>query len=165
MTSGKIATCALLTTVAMVLSYVEAMMPIPFPVPGMKLGLANLAIILVLYLYSWREALLVSVVRILLSGFLFGNVMSIAFSLAGGFLSLLLMALIKKTKWLPMMGISMIGGVTHNLGQLIVAMIVLQTTKIGYYFAALMVTGAITGLLIGLLGSAIYERLKKVAVK
>lgn len=161
----KLAVCALLTAFAMILSYVEAIIPIPFPVPGMKLGLANLAIIIVIYLYSWKEALLVSAMRIILTSLLFGTMMSFSFSIAGGVLSLLVMAVLKKTNILPMIGVSMLGGVTHNLGQILVAMVVLGTTKIGYYFAILMITGAITGVLIGYLGGIGLKTLKKVIYK
>lgn len=158
----KMALCALFTAFAMILSYVEALIPIPFPVPGMKLGLANLAIIMVMYLYSWKEAFLVSVMRIILTSLLFGTGMSFAFSIAGGVLSLIIMALIKKSKLLPMFGVSMVGGVMHNLGQLIIAMIIIKTTKLGYYFAILMVTGAVTGILNGYLGSLGLKSLNKV---
>lgn len=160
-----LANCALLTATAMILSYVESQIPIPFPVPGMKLGLANYAIIVVLYLYGWKEALLVSFMRIVLTGLLFGNLMSISFSLAGGLLSLIVMIVLKKFKILPVMGVSMIGGVMHNLGQILVAMTVVQTTKILYYFAILMVTGAITGLLIGYAGRLSLKILRKASDK
>jgi len=165
MSVTRVAYCALFTTLALILSYVESKIPAPVPVPGVKLGLANLAIIMVLYIYSWKEALLVSILRIFLSSLLFGSAISLSFSLAGGFVSLLVMIILKKTNLFPLMGVSMIGGVAHNFGQMVVAICMVQTLSLGYYFAILMITGALTGLVIGYVGGLAIKTLKKVMIR
>ena len=104
------------TALALILSYVEILIPISFGVPGVKLGLANLIILIVLYKTDWREALLLSVVRIMLAGFIFGNMFSILYSLAGGVLSLAAMALLKRRESFSVVGVSIGGGVSHNIG-------------------------------------------------
>ena len=118
-----------LASLALIASYVESLVPLPVPVPGIRLGLANAVVLAVLELFGFREAFLVSVVRILLSGFLFGNLSSIFYSLGGGLLSLLLMNLLYKKGSFGTLGISMAGGVAHNFGQLLVASLAVQTVK------------------------------------
>lgn len=127
----------------------------------MKIGLPNLAVVMVLYLYSWKEAIAVSFVRILVIGFLFGNAFSIAFSLAGGMLSLLCMEAVRRFLKLSCTGVSMIGGVTHNLGQILVAMVVVENVRVGYYFSILAVTGLVTGILIGILAAELVKRIRR----
>ncbi|MBS6196589.1 MAG: Gx transporter family protein [Clostridiales bacterium] len=145
----------------MILGYVESLFPVFAGVPGMKLGLPNLAIVLVLYLYSWKEALAVSVVRILGIGFLFGNAFSIAFSLAGAIVSLLVMEIARKYLKFSCTGVSMLGGVAHNAGQILVAMAVVENIRVGYYFSILAVTGLVTGILIGILSAELIRRIRK----
>lgn len=157
----KTAYLGLLCAAAMILGYVESLFPVFIGVPGMKLGLPNLAIVMVMYLYSWKEAMVVSVVRILVIGFLFGNAFSIAFSLAGGILSLLCMEGARRFLKLSCAGVSMIGGVTHNAGQILVAIAVVENIRVGYYFSILAVTGLVTGILIGILSSELVRRMKK----
>jgi heptaprenyl diphosphate synthase len=157
----KTAYLGLLCAAAILLGYIETLFPVFAGVPGMKLGLPNLAVIMVLYLYSWKEAAAVSMVRILVIGFLFGNAFSIAFSLAGASLSLLCMQIGKKYIKLSCMGVSMLGGVSHNAGQIIVAMVVVENIRVGYYFSILAVTGLITGILIGMLGAQMIRRIQK----
>ena len=125
----------------------------------MKLGLANLIIVIALYKMRLSEVFLLSIVRILLSGFLFGNYFSILYSLAGGLLSLAVMALLKKTGDFSVMGISMAGGVFHNVGQLVVAMMVVETFSVGYYLPVLLVAGLVTGFLIGVAAGEMLKRL------
>ena len=137
------------TALALIFSYIETLIPIQFGVPGIKLGLANLIIVIVLYRTGWREALLLSVVRVVLAGFIFGNLFSIVYSLAGGIFSLAVMALLKKTERFSVIGISIAGGVCHNIGQLIVAMVVVETYQVGYYLPVLLIAGVITGAVIG----------------
>ncbi len=156
----KTAYLGLLTAAAMILSYIESLFPVFGGIPGMKLGLPNAAIVMVLYLYSWKEALLVSLVRILGVGLLFGNAFSIAFSTAGALMSLLCMVLAKKTGKLDCLGVSMIGGVAHNAGQILVAMLVVENAKVGYYFFALAISGLITGLVIGLISGELVKRMQ-----
>lgn len=126
----------------------------------MKLGLANLAILFILEKYSWKEAALVSTVRILVIGFLFGNMFSILYSLAGAALSLTVMTLMKKFSGFSILGISVAGGVSHNIGQLIVASLIVENTSLLYYAPALLISGVVTGLLIGLLAGEITKRIR-----
>ena len=124
----KTAYLGLFAAVAIIFGYVESLVPVFTGIPGIKLGLANLAVLFILDRYSFKEAALVSVVRILVIGFMFGNLFSILYSLAGAALSLTVMDLLKKHSGFSLIGISVAGGVTHNIGQLIVAMIVVSNT-------------------------------------
>lgn len=148
------------TALALIFSYIETLIPIRFGVPGIKLGLANLIIVIVLYKTNWREALLLSVVRIILSGFIFGNLFSIVYSLAGGILSLAVMALLARSGCFSVTGVSMAGGVCHNMGQLIVAMIVVETYQVGYYLPVLLAAGLLTGTVIGVAAGEILKRIR-----
>lgn len=150
------------TALALILGYVESLIPIQFGVPGIKLGLANLIIVMVLYMRGWKEALLLSVVRIVLSGFIFGNLFSILYSLAGGMLSLLVMALMVKISRFSTVGISIAGGVCHNIGQLIVAMLAVETWQVGFYLPVLLISGVITGALIGITAGEVMKRTKNI---
>lgn len=158
----KTAYLGLLCAAAIILGYIESLFPVFVGVPGMKIGLPNLAVVMVLYLFSWKEALAVSVVRVLIIGFLFGNGFSIAFSMAGGVLSLFAMELARRVLKLSCAGVSMVGGVTHNAGQILVAIAVVENVRVGYYFCVLAVTGLVTGILIGLLSSDLVRRMRKV---
>lgn len=148
------------TALALIFSYIETLIPIQFGVPGIKLGLANLIIVIVLYRTGWREALLLSVVRVVLAGFIFGNLFSIVYSLAGGIFSLAVMALLKKTERFSVIGISIAGGVCHNIGQLIVAMVVVETYQVGYYLPVLLIAGVITGAVIGAVAGEVLKRIR-----
>lgn len=158
--SQKISYCAVFTALAMIFSYVEAILPINFGVPGMKLGLANLVIVAGLYYLNEKDVLIISVTRILLMGLLFGNGMSLIYSLTGGMLSYLIMILMKKKTNLSVLVISIGGGITHNIGQLIAASFVVSNFHIFYYFPALLIAGTITGLLIGIVSERILKILK-----
>lgn len=160
--SKKTAYLGFLCAAAMILGYIESLFPVFAGIPGMKIGLPNLAIVMVLYLYSWKEAAIVSIVRILVIGFLFGNAFSIAFSLAGGMLSLLCMELARRFVKFGCAGVSMVGGVMHNAGQILMAMVIVESTKIGYYFPVLMVTGLVTGILIGIVSNILVQRMRKI---
>ena len=161
---NRVAYFGVYTALALIFSYVETLIPINFGIPGVKLGLANLIIVVALYKMNIREAYLLSIVRVVLSGFIFGNLFSIVYSLAGGLLSLSMMALLKKTKQFSTIGISMAGGVFHNVGQLIMAIIVLESLNIAYYFPVLMISGLITGLLIGIIANEMLKRLSKLSL-
>lgn len=150
------------TALALILSYVEMLIPVSFGIPGAKLGLANLIIVVMLYKTDWKEALLLSVVRIVLAGFIFGNMFSILYSLAGGVLSLAVMAGLKRTGSFGVAGISVAGGVSHNVGQLLVAMIVVETYQVGYYLPVLLIAGVITGLLIGIISGEVLKRIRQI---
>ena len=157
---SKAAYFGVFTALALIFSYVETLIPIQFGVPGIKLGLANLIIVIVLYKTDWREALLLSVVRIILAGFIFGSLFSIIYSLAGGILSLAVMALLKRADRLSVVGVSMAGGVCHNIGQLIVAMVVVETYQVGYYLPVLLIAGLITGAVIGAIAGEVLKRIR-----
>ena len=152
------------TALALIFSYVEMLIPIQFGIPGIKLGLANLLIVIMLYKCGVKEALMLSVVRIVLAGFIFGNMFSIIYSLAGGILSLAVMALLKGRGSFSVTGVSIAGGVFHNIGQLLVAMLVVETYKVGYYLPVLLIAGVITGALIGIVSGEVLRRLKNLTL-
>jgi len=153
-------TIAMFATLAIILSYIESFIPIT-TVYGFKLGLANLIIVLCLYIMGVVPALIINVVRIFVVGFLFGNLFSIVYSLAGAFVSILVMVIIKNTKLFHIHTVSVAGGVSHNVAQLVVAGIVMKTTNIYVLFPMLIVSGVITGVLIGIIASAVYHRFWK----
>ncbi|MCI6464386.1 MAG: Gx transporter family protein [Faecalicatena sp.] len=157
---NKAAYFGVFTALALIFSYVEMLIPIQFGVPGIKLGLANLMIVIMLYKSGPKDALLLSVVRIVLSGFLFGNLFAIIYSLAGGILSLAVMALLKKRGTFSVMGVSIAGGVCHNIGQLVVAMAVVETYRVGYYLPVLLIAGTVTGMLIGIVSNEVLKRIR-----
>jgi len=157
----KVAYFGVFTALALIFSYVESLIPIHFGIPGVKLGLANLIIVIALYKMSIKEAYILSIVRIVLAGFMFGNLFAILYSLAGGMLSLGVMCILKQTDKFSIFGVSMAGGVFHNIGQLFMAMIVLESISIGYYFPVLLISGLVTGFVIGLISNEMMKRLKK----
>jgi len=150
----------LLVALAFVFSYVESLIPIHLGIPGAKLGLANLAIIVALYTIGEKQAFLLSMVRIILVGFTFSNVASMLYSLAGGILSFLVMVLAKKSKRFSITGVSVLGGIFHNVGQIIVAILVLETASLIFYLPVLLITGVVAGVVIGLLGSMVTKRVR-----
>ena len=152
---------AIFLTFAIICSYIETLIPIPFGVPGMKLGLTNVVIVLMLYMFSTFDAFIVSILRIVLIGFMFGNLYSLCYSLAGGLLSFICMYLLKKFGNFKMITVSVVGGFTHNVGQLLVAIIFFETTYLIYYLPVLLITGVVTGALIGFIAQAIYNRLDR----
>lgn len=156
---SRVAYFGVFTALALIFSYVETSIPVNLGIPGVKLGLANLIIVVALYKMRLSEAYLLSVVRILLAGFIFGNYFSIIYSLAGGLLSLTVMALLKKWGGFSLQGISIAGGVFHNIGQLIVAAVVVETFSVTYYFPVLLVAGLLTGLVIGIVAEMMLKRL------
>ena len=159
---NKVAVFGVFTSLALILSYVELLIPINFGIPGMKLGLANLLVVILLYKGCPRDALLLSVIRILLSGLIFGNMFSIFYSLGGGLLSLAVMVFLKKTGQFTVAGISIGGGASHNVGQLLVAMFVVQTNQVGYYLPVLLIAGVITGAVIGILSAEVLKRTQSI---
>lgn len=158
--SKKIARYALLVALAMVLSWLESLIHIPGLLPGMKVGLANLAVIFALYRMSFREAAGVSLVRVALVSMTFGNAYSFAYSLAGAALSLAVMAGLKKVNKFSILGVSVAGGVCHNIGQILVAMAVLETARLGWYLPALLLSGTVAGIVIGAAGGVLAERVR-----
>ena len=159
--TGKIALLGLCTSLALILAYVEVLMPPLYAaVPGIKLGLPNIVIVFVLYSFGLPSAAAVSLVRMILVSILFGNVMALAYSAAGALLSLAAMALLKKTDLFSVTGVSVVGGVLHNVGQILMAMYLFKTVQLGYYLIVLSVTGTISGMLIGLCGAVAIKRIK-----
>lgn len=164
MKSKKIALYGLFIALAFIFSYIESLFPIPFPVPGIKLGLANLVVIIAIYGIGIKEAFVLSMVRILLVGFTFRDPSTLLFSFAGGVLSWLTMVIFKKLKLFSMVGVSIIGGIAHNIGQIIVAIMYVNNTSLVYYLPFLMIAGVVSGTLIGILGALILKRLGKTRV-
>ena len=158
MNQKKLSYLGLFAAVAIIFGYVESLIPFFAGIPGMKLGLANLAVLFILEKYTWKEAALVSVIRIFI-GFMFGNLFSILYSLAGAALSLAVMTFMKKKSGFSILGISVAGGVSHNIGQLIIAGLITMTSGLIYYAPALLISGVITGLLIGTLTSEVLKRI------
>lgn len=159
----KIALLGVLTSVALVLSYLEAMLPpISTAVPGIKMGLPNIIIIFLLYKFGLKEAVTVSIIRVFIVALLFGNVMTLAYSVAGAVLSIALMTIMLKLDWFSTIGVSVVGGISHNLGQILVAIFLLDTIQIGYYMIVLSITGTIAGIVIGIISSILVKKLEKV---
>lgn len=156
---SKVAYFGVFTALALIFSYVETLIPIQFGIPGVKLGLANLIIVIALYRMGLSEVYLLSIVRVLLSGFIFGNYFSIIYSLAGGLLSLTVMAFLRKKGDFSVIGVSIAGGVFHNVGQLIIASLIVETFSVMYYFPVLLIAGLVTGLLIGIVSDSMLKRL------
>lgn len=155
----------LLTALGLIIGYIEFLIPIPLGIPGVKPGFANIVIVWALYSLGPCEALMINGMRIFLSGFLFGNFSMILYSLAGAAVSFLCMCLAKKSGLFSMTGVSMIGGVMHNMGQLLVAMAVLETVSLVYYGPVLLAAGVITGLLIGIVTGEVKKRIPAALVK
>ena len=153
----RVARVAVFAALAMIFSYVETLIPLHFGVPGIKLGLANLAVVVALAMLHPAEALLISLIRIALLGLLFGNGASLLYSLAGGLLSFLVMFLLSRTKKFSVYGVSVAGGVSHNIGQIATAALILGSGRVVYYLPVLMIAGILTGLLIGLLSAAVLR--------
>lgn len=162
---NKTAFMGLLLAFALILSYIETLIPLNVGIPGIKLGLANLAVLLCLYLFDWKEALLLTTIKALLSGLLFGNLFMIIYSLAGACLSCLTMIVMKKSQWFHVPVVSAAGGVMHNAGQLLVAAFVVKTYGIFYYIPILIIAGLILGLIIGSVASLVLPYIKNILEK
>ncbi len=158
-TAAFAAAYGMLTALALVFSYVESQIPAFFAVPGMKLGLTNIIVLIALYKMGAKSAMGINILRIVLVSLLFGGFSAMLYSLAGGMLSTVVMILLKKTQRFHIIAVSIAGGVSHNIGQIIVAMIVLNTSGIAWYLAVLWVSGMVSGGLIGLLGALLVKRL------
>lgn len=155
----KVALYGILIALAMVMSFVESLIPVPIPVPGVKLGLANLVTVTGLYLVGIPGTVCVTVLRVILVGFSFGNPYSMIYGLSGSILSLFVMALAKKHRWFSQVGISILGGVFHNIGQITFAAMIVRTAGVFVYLPTLLLAGSIAGTVIGILGGIMTERL------
>ena len=160
MKNKQIARYALLIALAMVLSWLESMVPFSTVVPGMKLGLTNLVVIFAMYRMSVRDAAVISLIRVVLVSMTFGNAYSFAYSLAGAVLSMIIMVLLQKTGKFSMLGVSVAGGVCHNIGQVMVAMVVLETVGLAWYLPALLISGTVAGICIGTVGAIVTKRIR-----
>jgi len=149
---------AMLTAVAMILSYVESLLP-SVGIPGVKMGLANIAVIFALFRFGWKEAAALSLVRVVLVSLLFGSVDAMLYSLAGAVLSLAVMALLRRIDRFSTVGISVAGGVAHNAGQILMAMLILQTKQLLGYLPVLAVSGIAGGVLTGLAAALLIRRI------
>ena len=159
LTTRQVAEYGLLVALAMVLSYVEYLIPFSSAVPGVKLGLANIVVIFALYRLGPGPAAVISFVRVLLMTFMFGNAFALLYSMSGAVLSLTVMLLLKKTGKFSAVGVGAAGGVTHNIGQILCAMVVLETEKLAYYLPVLLVSGTLAGIGIGIVGGILIKRI------
>ena len=160
--SKKVAMAGMFTALAMIFSYVEVLIPINLGIPGMKLGLANLVVVVTLYTMGVPMAFAVSMIRIMLVSMTFGSFSAMLYSMAGGILSFCGMALLKKVPNFSVIGVSLLGGVLHNAGQLLVAMAVVENINLIAYLPPLMIAGMVTGILIGIVSAQVIPRIKKV---
>jgi heptaprenyl diphosphate synthase component I len=158
----RVSMYGILVALAFIASYIEVLIPFNFHVPGMKLGLANIVVLLALYMGGAEAGITVSLIRIILVGLTFGNPYSAIYGLSGGILSFITMFLLKQTDFFGVLGVSMAGGVMHNLGQLLCAMVLLRLPAVFSYLSYLMLIGIITGGLIGIVVEEILKRVKKV---
>ena len=156
----RIAILGVITAFAAILSYIEAIISFGMFIPGVKLGLANIAVVICFYLYGYKEALMVNVVRIIIVGLLFGNMFSISFSIAGALVSYIVMVLLKKTDIFSPIGISVAGGVAHNVGQILIASLIIESYSVIYYLPMLMIAGIVCGLIIGFISILVIKYMK-----
>lgn len=155
----KTAYLGVFAALAIIFGYVESLIPFHIGIPGVKLGFANIIAVVMLYKMGTKEAGIITVIRVLVVGFLFSNAFSIIYSLAGCFLSLVTMSLLKKRECFSIYGISMAGGVAHNIGQIAMASIVMETGSIWYYLPVLLISGVLTGLVIGIVSEEMLKRI------
>ena len=161
MKTKKVAFLGLSIALSMILSFVESQIPALVAIPGIKVGLPNIAIVFLLYKFGWREAVIVNIVRVILSGMLFGNPISIIYSLCGATLSLLGMIILKKTNWFSPVAVSVVGGVLHNVGQILIAIFVTETAQLLYYLPVLLFSGTVAGVVIGIIAGLLVQKLSK----
>ena len=160
MKTRKIATLALAIALAMILSFVESQIPAFVAIPGVKIGLANIAVVFVLYKLGWKEAVLISLVRVFMVSVLFGTAVSLFYSVAGAVLSLTGMVLLKRTGLFSTVAVSVTGGVLHNVGQILMACLLLETNVIVYYLPFLILSGVIAGVVIGVVAAIMVKRVQ-----
>lgn len=155
----KITMSALMAALALIFSYIEVLIPFSVGIPGIKLGIANLVIIIALYYLGARYAFTINVIRVLIAGLLFNGLFGALYSLSGAILSMAVMVLLKRTNIFSIAGVSMAGGVAHNLGQLLVAAFLISNIKIFIYFPVLIISGVVSGCVIGILAHLILQKL------
>lgn len=156
----RIALTAMLVAVAFVLAWLEAQIPAFIAVPGVKLGLTNIVVMIALYKLGWRDAFIINLVRIVLVGVTFGSLYSLWYSLAGGMLSFIGMLICKNALKARLVTVSVVGGILHNLGQILVAVFVLDAPSLFYYLVVLWISGIIAGVVVGLICVPVVKRVK-----
>ncbi|MBQ8054675.1 MAG: Gx transporter family protein [Lachnospiraceae bacterium] len=157
----RVAISALFASLALIFSYIEAILPAAPGIPGIKLGIANLVVIIAMYRLDSRYALSINLIRIFLAGFMFSGLYGAVYSLCGCILSFAVMCLLKKSDAFSVVGVSMGGGVAHNIGQLSIAAILVSSPQIFYYLPILIISGTVSGILIGWLGWILLEHIPK----
>lgn len=160
--SKDVAILGMYTSLMLIASYIESFITFPLLTPGIKLGIGNSFVIYLLYRYGCKRAFVVSTMRVILAGFMFGNAFTIIYSLVGAIMSLFLMYVAKMTGLFSVIGVSVLGALGHNIGQLIVAMVLLKTMSVSYYFTILMISGVVTGIIVGRLTISIIKRVYKI---
>ena len=159
MKTGKLTVMALTTALAMILSFIESQIPAFVAVPGVKVGLANIAVVFALYKLGWKEAVAISLVRVVLVSMLFGSLASMFYSLAGAALSLIGMGLLKKSGKFTEIVVSVAGGILHNIGQIAMACLILETDVLRYYLPFLLLSGTVAGVVIGVISAIMVKRI------
>lgn len=159
LSTRRITTSAVLAALALIFSYIEVLFPLQTALPGIKLGIANIVVLVALYGLGVRYAFWVNLIRVIIAGLLFNGLTGALYALAGGLLSLTVMWLLKKSNRFSVVGVSMAGGVAHNLGQLLIASLLVSTVKIFFYFPLLLFAGMASGIVIGIISSLILKRL------
>jgi len=157
----RVAFLSMCIALSMILSYFESLVPPLMAVPGVKVGLPNLVMVFMLYKIGWKETAIVSILRVILVGILFGTPLSMIYSLVGATLSLIGMILLKKTGLFAPVTVSVVGGILHNVGQIATACFVMDTAEIAYYLPVLLISGTAAGIIIGIVAALILKRLDK----
>ena len=165
MNTKKITMYGLFTALAMIMSLIEVLMPIPLPIPGIKVGFPNIIILFILYRFGAKTAIAVSLVRVFLVSLLFGNFLGLAYSLAGAVLSLVVMILLKATDMFSTLGVSVVGGIAHNAGQITVACVLMSTSEISYYMPVLIITGTAAGIVVGIASHLLIKKTEKLKLE
>lgn len=164
-TTKRVAILGVISAFAAILSYIEAILSFGFFIPGVKLGLANIAVVIVMYIYGNKDAFFVNIIRIIVVGLLFTNMFSIMFSISGAAISYIVMILLKKLNVFSPIGVSVAGGVAHNVGQLIIAMFIIDSYSVINYLPILMIAGIICGLIVGIVSLMVIKYLKVILRK
>ena len=160
MKTKKLTVMALTTALAMILSFVESQIPAFVAVPGVKMGLANIAVVFALYKLGWKEAVAISLVRVVLVSLLFGSIASLFYSLAGAVLSLVGMGFLKRSGKFTEIVVSVAGGILHNIGQIAMASLILETDALRYYLPFLLLSGTVAGVVIGVVSAIMVKRIQ-----
>lgn len=155
----RIAFAGMLVALAFVLSFVEYMIPIHLGIPGVKLGLANLVVVVSLYTLGEKQSFVISMIRVLLVAFTFGNLSALMYAAGGAILSFGVMVAAKKSNFFGVNGVSVLGGIFHNIGQIVVAAFIVENARLFYYLPILLLSGVLAGFLIGILSGMVTKRI------